>query len=240
MLAAAPLSQAATVSIDWTKGRITGDTDVNTTGDLIAAYSLAGASNVTLNTTTFTTVTGSNKTGSAGDGILSWSSLGDPNFAPGNAQGYLATDRREGLSSSYNDLLFQGLSSSGTNASSSQTFQFTFSNLVAGETYLVQFWTNNSREALPNATELVFSNADDAGNSISAARNHDKAVGSTGYWVTGVFTAESSQQKINIQGNQWMNINALQLRHLASPIPEPATTTLTALAVFGLAARRRR
>lgn len=248
MLASA---NAATV-ITWDKGRITDDTDVSTFGSLLKAYSLASSTETTVNGTTFTGITGSSTSGSSGDGYLSWQRVsGGANFAPGNALGYLGREldgsskptgnltHAEGLSTNYEDLLIMGLSASGANAGNSTLIEFTFNNLTVGNTYLIQFWTNNSRENLASATDLVFANAGNSSNSISASRNQDKAYGSTGHWVTGTFTAEDTSMKINVTGNQWMNVNAVQIRELA-PIPEPTTATLAIVASMGLIARRRR
>ncbi|QYM80232.1 PEP-CTERM sorting domain-containing protein [Horticoccus luteus] len=231
-----PLASAAAVIWD-TPTTLAGDTDVLTTGSLVAAFNLGvDGGTTTVNGVTFENALNPNYGSTTwavgtGAGSLTFSGAtlysGDP-FGVGSSPYSL-------LSAEYQTLLGSALwndSFSGTQVA------VTIGGLTPGQTYYVQFWSNDPRSYGVNR-DTTFS----AANGTTLEQNTGSGYGGLGQWVTGTFTADGTTQDIFAtgtgSGSNATMINAYQLRTTA--IPEPATTAMLAgAAVLGATFWRRR
>lgn len=200
---------------------ISGDSDVNTTGVLVGAVNLGsgGVGSTTVNGVNFTGLAASGTTISLGNFSISSSvtnALGGSNFvgAPsGFSAGYQALLNSELLTFSGSDAVL------------------TMSGLVSGETYLFQWWANESNSAASNTTT-----ATSEGQTVSLS---SRAVGDRGQFATATFTADATGTQVISFGGAHRT-NGFQLRQLVpAAVPEPGTA-LAGLALLGLCGMRRR
>ncbi len=132
------------------------------------------------------------------------------------------------LSTAYQNLLNIGLLST-------RNVAMTNSDLSPGAQYEFQVWTND----LQLAENTVGVN-DGAGHSVNLTTGTGSYLGQ---FVTGTFTADATTQAIGFTdvGLRFdIPVNAFQLRLLSSPVPEPSSFFLTALAALSLIGIRRR
>ncbi len=228
--------------ITWnTPVLISGDTDVDTTGSLLYAYNLgsSGVTSTTVNgvgfsawafpangtstTSTTPTIANANFTETPGR-LFSSNGLGT------------VTGAFSSLTTEYKALL-------GTAGYADQftTMTLTLNNLTPGQSYLFQWWINNSSLALSAGSDRNMRlTTSTAGNAVGLASNVAGTTGALGQYVSGTFTASSSSTTIAYTGTDGSNvplINAFQLR----VVPEPSTWALGGIATMVLfsAARRR-
>jgi len=226
LLGAAVALHAATIT-HGSATDISGDSDVVNTGALVGAFTLGGSSvfSPTVNGVAFTGLDVSSGSASSGDFSLSLaasilgpvSNTGDGSDAPFNT-----------LSASYQDLL---------SWASHGSLTITMSDLTVGDSYMFEWWTNNSADPASHAME-----GDDATYALRTAPHLTSAPGTLGQFVTDTFTADSSTQTIVLfappHGGA-AEINAFQLRDASSSVtatPEPSSIVLMAFGALGLIA----
>jgi len=214
--------QAASVAWGTPQG-ISSDTDVSEFGLLLYAYTFGsdGVPAATVNGVTFESFAvpdGSSDTIVIGDFSLAINE--NNSFFTSNDVGY-GSGAFAALPSDYQELVMSGISTS---------FDFgiitlTLGGLTSGQTYAVQFWSNDSSGGLAGVeTESVYT----AGNAVELNGNTMAEAGGVGQWVIGTFTADSVTQIFTIQSSPtttFPTLNAFQLR----AIPEPTSGVLLGL-----------
>lgn len=233
----AAVSQAAT--IDWQLSPITADTDVLNQGSAVFAYNLCkdNAVDKTVNGVLFQGLVrpvSQNGQSADSDPAFSWTSTTGYGFGRSTAAFTPGVTAGGGMGQSYVDMLAEGFACGSGNA---QTITLTLYGLTAGQDYAVQLWINDSR-AGNKITDWV-KGGDETTQLTNIARNNTGVEGGLGNVVTGRFTADSDTITISFRGNSYVPIQAIQLRELTSPIPEPATALLAGMAGLGLLLRRR-
>ena len=171
---------------------ISGDDDVLTNGTPVYAYDLSGT-NATVNGITFT---GGASTTALGNNI-SLSGL------YGNYSGYGAGITS--LSAGYSTVLTGGDYANGANP-----VTITLNNLVAGHSYAVQLWVDDSRSFGLGRT-LNAASVAAGGNSATLMYNITGATGGLGQYTVGTFKAAATTQTFTVVGNSSTQINAIQL-----------------------------
>jgi hypothetical protein len=199
---------------------ISADTDVDTQGTLLRAYSfgrLGGGQ--TVNGVTFSQFYGS----SANGDTTTITSNADNAYSGGGGSPFSS------LSSNYQSLVSDGqYSDNGTPASGS----ITLNNLVVNDPYLVEFWVNDSRPV--NRSETI-----DGVNLLYSSGSNSN--GALGQFVIGTFTANATSQVFNFVGTDGdTQINALELRAVPEPASLVALVGLCGMGLIGLVIRRRR
>jgi hypothetical protein len=209
---------------------ISGDSDVSTTGSLVAAFNMFGSA-VAVNGVTFSAfnVTGGSQTATNGNFSFSESpGILTPSSSLGSASAPFSN-----LSANYRTLLSTAISTSDNN-----TLTLTMTGLTLGLTYQFQWWVNASNFN-PN---IGFDTTATSGPQVvTLDSNTTNANGGVGQMVIGTFFAGANFQTIAFTGTsitQAPTVNAFQLR----VIPEPGTLALFAVGAAGLAAllRQRR
>lgn len=233
LAAAAALVLTATTQaaiVTWSAPtNIVGDSDVITTGTLVAARNFSQTQVTTTVNGVFFDIfpvpNGANAivgiTGVANFGIFD---LESSDTAYGSASAPYSS-----LSAPYQTLL-----SSGAGSSSGATLTLTLLSLNNGTPYLFQWWSNDAGMNYGG----VNSTTSTATNAVTLDENTTNALGGLGQWVSGTFTATGTTQAITFSGPR-PEINAFQLR----AVPEPGTlalATLGGLAIGTLVIRRRR
>src|SRR5581483_6214196 len=181
-------ARAALITLGAAQNITTNDTDVATNGTFVYAY--AGTNNVTVNSVTFTT----SATG------LTFTNIGNVLAAFGNTAGPITN-----CSANYRKVLSCGrYSNSGASPGS-----ITLGSLVAGNTYQIQVWCNDSRSGLEQwrSNTLVSANAV-ATDSVGLAFNASDAPGGMGQYAIGTFTADASTQTFLVTTNGIVATNA--------------------------------
>jgi hypothetical protein len=222
-------SPVRAASIQWdTPQVIQVQSDVSLDGTLLYAYALGsiGVPSTTFNGVTFApfevannstlvTVDSVSLSVSAGGRITSTNGGTGSNSAPFS---FLLSD--------YQQLLESGISTK----SSDDTLFLSLGGLTIGQTYLVEFWSNDSKNfTLLNQTgstitsETVYT----AENAVTVDNNVLNAKDGVGQWVTATFTADASSQLVSVDsstpsGNDFSVVNAFELRE----IPEPSAVFL--------------
>ncbi len=207
--------------VTWgTPTTITGDTDVITTGSLVAAYDYnEDAGSVTINTVTFTTQT------LGGGGLNTFTNDGGPGSF-GAASGAFAALTNDD---------YKSLLSSAVFANPTPAPTFTFNGLTIGSNYIVQVWVNNSGSA--NAASRTIGIT--AGNTATLDQNNAAGVGGVGEFVVGTFTADAATQVFTVSSSAGAPlVNAAQVR--LAPVPEPASVALIGLGSLLVLGRRNR
>jgi hypothetical protein len=238
-LTAPVFAQNATVNWGLGPQTISSDSDVSTLGTLVDAFALgnSGISSTTVNGVTFVpfvfpdfsfsnpnTVTSGNYnfTEDEGGGLLvNYSGLGT------GAGAYLA------LTPAYQTLL-----GNGGGSTAPTTLALTISGLTVGQTYLFQWWDNNSSQSSSfNGYEL--NTVGSAGDSVTLSGNPSDTTGDVGQFAIGTFIANDVTQVINFDGSSADGntsdpmLNAFQLR--VADVPEPTVYALFGLGALGCA-----
>jgi len=233
LIAAAACALSATAhaaAISWsTPTNISGDSDVITTGTLVAARNFSQTQVTTTVNGVFFDIYPIPNGANAIVGITGVASFGFSNLESSDTAYGSASAPFSSLSAPYQTLL-----GSGAGSSSGATLTLTLLSLTNGTPYLFQWWTNDSdlNYGGLNSTTATATNA------VTLDENTTNAIGGTGQWVSGTFTATGTTQAIFFSGPR-PEINGFQLR----AVPEPSTLALLALGglAFGaLAVRRRR
>jgi len=225
------LSAPAAVVINWQAPQnITGDSNVSTLGAFISAGNAGGLA-TTVNGVTFAAYTfgGSNTFDAAAP---------SPTFGGGSANPW------NGLSTNYKNLLGAGLYETTPGSTSAS---LTLSGLTINQTYLVQFWVDDSRDDIVNVSRWTrfLTVTGDSSTSSALDYNVQNQLGGLGQYVTGTFIADATSVAFTFQagntdgsGTAAVQLNAWQLR----AIPEPSSALLLVAgsgACFFLRNRRR-
>jgi hypothetical protein len=236
-------AQAALVDITWGAAtNISGDSDVDTTGTLVYAYNFGSSSSATTQTINgvtfqpfeiqffFASQTTGNVTVSEDAGYL----IADLDVGSVNAP-------FSGLSESYRALL-----SSEVYSSNFATMQIDLGGLTPGNSYRLQWWTNDS-SAITYGPSLYFENmfASGSSSSVTLDANPSGTNGALGQYVIGTFTASNATESFTLVGSgtgiwNFPMMNALQLRTVAVPEPSTYAMALAGLACGGYSMWRRR
>ena len=201
---------------------VSGDSDVSTSGTLVAAYSLGNNPNSgntnTVNGVDFTPVA---ITASA-PGPASVSFGGDT-LTSDAVSGYDHFGAPASFTAAYQSLLTSAAYESTGNIA--DPLVLTLNNLTVGRQYQFETWVNDTRSFGASRNETVGS----SGDSVTLA--FQTGTLAAGQFVLGTFTADSTgSQVIAFTGNQDAQINAFQLR----AVPEPAALGLLAIGGLGL------
>jgi hypothetical protein len=219
---------------------ITGDTDVDTKGNLVAAFNL-GATGVTstqpINGVPFVglAVTGTSLTSGNFTFAIVPTQLPPmgPVTTPFSSFNFPTSTNNPfaGLSSAYQDLLSSFTGGQTLNGQALvQTFSLTMQGLTVGDTYEFEWWSNIS------ASVVVASTTATAGNSVSLNANTSGVPGGVGQFAIGTFTADATSEVITFTGlspSPGDVLNGFQLRDL-SPAPPTAVPEPSSLALLGI------
>jgi hypothetical protein len=206
---------------------ISGDSDVSTTGSLVAAFNMFGP-DVTVNGVTFSAFNVTAGLQTAANGHFSFSEspgILTPTSSLGSNQSPFSS-----LSANYRTLLSTAISTSDNN-----TLTLSITNLTPGLTYQFQWWVNGSTFN-PN---IGFHTTASAPIPVTLDDNTTNANGGVGQTVIGTFFAGDVNEFITFTGtdsSQAPTVNAFQLR----VIPEPSTLGLLILGAAFTAVLSRR
>lgn len=180
---------------------ITGDSDVINSGLLVASANFGSNSTVVINGVTFFSFSGGGVNSLTSGGITiagtgtahaltSFGNVGS-SFSPFSS---LSTDYKQLLS----PLIF---SSNNNNSTPPAKITVTLNGLMIGQQYQIQYWVNDSR-SYPQETALqeLYMRECQIGSKtlrVNAARSG----GSTGQWILGTFTANSTSQSFDVIGS---------------------------------------
>jgi len=216
---------------------VSGDSDVDTTGSLVYAYTFGGGSappSATVNGVTFSPFTISGVVQSATVGSVTITE--SPNFLLGSNSLGSSSAPFSGLSSNYKSLL-----GTGAYADNPTTITVALGGLTAGQQYRVQWWSSNASNLPPSDGGSFTNTTATAVNSVTLDTNTTDLAGGLGQYAIGTFTAVGTIQSFMLtETGDGMNplINALQVR----AVPEPSTycMALAGLAGCGYSRWRRR
>lgn len=223
LLAEASTSAVPGATVLWSSPQsISGDADVSTTGSVILAANIGSATATTVNGVTF----------AAYNSTATIPGLTDTlNLNPGAVFGNAAAPY-SALSAGY-----QALVSSGRYTDGATLETLNLSGLTIGQSYLVQFWVNDSRGGTSGRTlDLT------AGATAVLDFNVQNVAGGLGQYVIGTFTADTTTQTFNLLGSHnagttdSTQLNGFQIR----AVPEPSQALLAVLGVISIGLRRRR
>ncbi len=203
----------------WQSGDITGDSDVVTEGELLAAYAVSAATEV--NGVAFAKPTAYN-TNACAWGTMFTMDMGY--YGTRSLNTARGTPTNPELSNAYITLL-KGM----TYASNSQSDllsplgRVTIQNLKPGAVYLVQIWSSDSSEWSTTNRLTTFTASSTISPSVSVTVRHNltAAKGGTGQYVVLRFTATAEQHMIEMSAPDFANsveaiaLSAIQLRKLA-------------------------
>ncbi len=204
-----PAAAGFAAAITWgTSGTISGDSDVNTNGAALYAYSGGGA---TVNGVAFA-ATGNGNT---------WGNVIFTSFGGFNAVFGATASPFNTLSTAYQTVLSTAAWGSGTSGTVS------LNNLISGHAYSVQIWVNDSRGSYQYRYESVTSTG---GNTVTLhfAPNSNSA-GAVGQCVAGTFVANGTSQTFSINGNSVVQINAINVRDVGVYVFTPTVLNPTRL-----------
>jgi hypothetical protein len=231
--------RAAVPPITWSAAQtVSGDSDVDTTGSFVYAFTFGGTAappSTTVNGVTFSPFT-------IPSGIVTSATVGNVTISesPGtlfgsNSFGSVSAPF-SGLSSSYQSLL-----GTGAYADNPSTITVSLKGLTSGQQYRLQWWTSNASNQLSIYGDSFSNTTATAFNSVTLDANITNLGGGLGQFAIGTFTASGTIQSFSLtetSGGFNPLINALQVR----AVPEPSTCAmaLAALACGGYSLFRRR
>jgi hypothetical protein len=221
--AALALTAHAQSDIDWqTPLTISGPTDVNTSGTLFgtwAPFNGNAGSGLTVNGVTF-------------QAFPDLPGATD-NFDNGGNNGTFASPGTS--DDNYNNLL-----NAGAFGNNSGTYTLSWNGMTVGNTYLVQFWVNDGRNATVNArTETVT-----GGLNTSLSLAYGSGSSGPGQYVIGTFVATDASEILTLTPGPAIpsaQFDLLQVRDI-SPIPEPSVMALclTGMGLVFAASRKKK
>ena len=232
----APRAAHAAPIVWQAPANIIGESDVSLLGNLVAAYNFGSTANnngavssTTVNGVTFLPFGISSLSTTATVGNFTVSETPGQLFGQTTAFGS-ASAPFSNLTTAYKTLLQSGVYSANTS-----TITLTMNNLMVGQTYQYQWWTNQS-----NANITSGSTTATATNSVTLSSNASGTEGGIGQYTTGTFVADSTTQTVAYNGNGAFGgplINGFQLRNVSSVgAPEPGTLVLFVFGAAGAAA----
>jgi hypothetical protein len=224
LLAEASTSVVSGATVLWSSPQsISGDADVSTSGSIILAANIGSATATTVNGVTFAAY---NNT-AAVPGLTDTLNL-NPGAVFGNAAAPYSA-----LSAGYQALIGSGRYTDGATLET-----LNLSGLSIGQSYLVQFWVNDSRGGGTSGRTLDLT----AGATAVLDFNVQNVAGGLGQYVIGTFTANATTQSFDLLGSHSAGttdstqINGFQLR----AVPEPSQALLALIGVVSVGLRRRR
>ena len=236
---------AANPIITWTPGvNIAGDSDVVTTGTLVAAFNLG--------TTNPSQVSGTTVNGvpfapfavpfAASDPPAAWTTtvgafsvqFSDQRFADNSLLGSAAAPYST-LSPAYKTLLSAGVA----DTIGGGTVTLTMTGLTNGQAYIFEWWSNdadlNSGIGSINTIAVAF-------NAVTLTDNVNNTNGSPGQYAVGNFTGDAlgtaTVAFTTFTSESFPVLNAFQLRTIAAP--EPTSCAMLAIGACGLLSFRGR
>lgn len=228
-------SAMAIAHITWSSpSTISGDTDVSTSGALVAAYNIGGplVASTTINGVTFSAfpiVDGGTSTTS---GSLTVAGFNNEPMSTAGGTGSGSAPFAN-LSANYQSMLGSAVQKSGGTV---PFLDMTLLNLTVGQTYTLQVWTNNSNPVSTSASLWDWFGDHVQGIDI----NTTDAIGGVGQYLFGTFTADDTTEPFFIHGQGAGGnalLNGLQLR--TNAVPEPGTCGLLVGVAMWFFARRR-
>lgn len=240
VLAAVAVStaSASVPAITWSAPQtVSGDSDVDTTGSFVYAYTFGGTAappSTTVNGVTFSPFT-LNQLGvtSATTGSVTITESPGALYAYnifGSAQAPFSN-----LSSNYRALL-----GSAVYADIAADITVVLGGLTSGQQYRLQWWTNDSAQVISHFDNFFSTTTASAGNTVTLDANTTNTLGGVGQFAIGTFTAAGTSQSFVLSEPGGFNplLTALQVR----AVPEPTMGWLggVGLARGCLAWRRRR
>jgi hypothetical protein len=219
-------SEASTIT--WSAAtNVSGDSDVATTGTRVGAFNVgaAGVLSTTVNGVLFDSLVLTGASVTSGNFQLA---ISGTTFSSSNGFGSSSAPFST-LSAGYQALLSSGGGDFAT------PFTLTMSGLIAGNSYLFQWWDNRSSGA--GNSQLTTATA---GNSITLNSQPSLLQGGVGQFATGTFIADATgSQTISFGSTSLSTLSGFQLRD-ATSVPEPGSMLLLIVGLFGLATARRR
>jgi hypothetical protein len=240
-LGSASIAEAGvSAAITWqTAQTITGDSDVQTAGTLVYAYTFGSLS------VSATTVNGVNFAAFGLNNVGYPQSVTVGNVTLAESPGWL--DPATGLGAAggpYTSLSagYQSLLGEGASASDPFTITVTLDGLTAGRQYSLQWWSSNSSGTTASYGAALSSTT--AYDAFSNQVTLSSTAGGIGQYVVGTFTATGSIEFFNLESPSGSGLtaplmNALQLRDI-TPTGVPGGAGLAGLLALGTAGRRRR
>jgi len=235
----APILSAATVT--WgSSTTISGDTDVANFGTLSYAYYFANVYNPpaadaeVVNGVSFQKVTMANPYS-----VVSPFSIGGGNLTASGSSGIVSMADSNSNSSPYASLSasYQNILGGQLYDNNNCTLSLTLNNLTSGQSYMVQFWCNESRAIYGVETRTGRITA--GGQYVDITYNTTQTEGGVGQWVAATFTADASSETFaftGVSGDQNIPmLNAVQVRS----VPEPSVCVLLGLAFLFVIIRQR-
>jgi hypothetical protein len=201
---------ASAATIAWQSATdVAGDSDISTTGTLLAAIDIGGAGG-TVNGVTFADGTAPNGT-SLGNSY--WDNGGGGADQAGMYSGTIATGAYATMLDTYHyrSAGYTGVPLGGTTGGSTP-----IPALTAGHQYLIQVWFSDTRAT--GVDTMTFSNTDTfAGDTLTLS-----SVGSNqAQYAIGTFTADATTQHLSWEANQYgAAFNMIQIRDITA-VPEP-------------------
>jgi len=189
-------------SINWGAAtKISGDSDVSTSGGLVYGLKAAGGSISEVNSTYFGFGLGSPYVSLSG--IVNVSTMG--------------TASDPVLSADYQAVVGSAAYGSVTTAT------VTLNGLTVGHDYQVQAWINDSRNYGDGRNGDISSTG---GNTVNLDYNSTDGTGGNGQYSIGTFTADAATQAITLASSA-PQLNAIQLRDLSATLPIEWSTVAT-------------
>lgn len=225
-------SSQARASILWGPATgISADSDVDTTGSLVAAYNIGGPGvpNTAVNGVTFTGLALTGTTVSDPSGHFTF--VGSVPFGSSNSVGGSGAPGQPftNLSPGYQVLV----SSTAGTVGAGTSFTLTMTGLTSGDNYRFEWWSSDCRDT-SSSTQAA-----DGGTVALASRSPDQAdQGMVGQFAIGTFTANSlGTEQItftNVGGFPEDLIDAFELRDTSSAVPEPSSVVMLSIGAIGM------